>query len=113
MFQNLAEDVTQVNEDVKVNNQNNFDFERFKDVFRIQNIIIYILSFLISTVSIRDGLAPFGLAFFVAACSSTIPAGPVLITTLIGTFISQGASGVITYILSILIFLLMNKYKNI
>ena len=106
MFQNLAEDVTQVNEDVKVNNQNNFDFERFKDVFRIQNIIIYILSFLISTVSIRDGLAPFGLAFFVAACSSTIPAGPVLITTLIGTFISQGASGVITYILSILIFLL-------
>ena len=104
MFQNLADNITQVEEDVKVNNYRNFD--RFREIFRIQNIIIYVLSFLVSMVSIREGLAPFGLAFFVAACSSTMPAGPVLATTLVGTFISQGTSGVLTYILSVLVFLL-------
>lgn len=108
MFQNLADSITQINnnEDVKNNNKRSIDFERLSEIFRVQNIIIYILSFLISTVSIRDGLAPFGFSFFVAACSSAIPAGPVLVTTLLGTFISQGTSGTLTYILSILVFLL-------
>ena len=76
--------------DVKEKNKN-INLDMIKDIFTIQNIIIYILSFLISTVSIKDGLFPFGFAFFVAACSSTIPAGPVLVTTFLGILISQGS----------------------
>lgn len=102
MFQNLAEDIELESNEVKVNNKK----EIIKDVFSIQNIIIYIISFLVSTVSIKDGISPFAMAFFVAACSSTIPAGVVLVTTSIGVVISLGAGEFLTYFLTILVFFL-------
>ena len=106
MFQNLANRAEELNKkDVKEKNKN-INLDKIKDIFTIQNIIIYILSFLISTVSIKDGLFPFGFAFFVAACSSTIPAGPVLVTTSLGILISQGSGAFLIYFLNILIFLL-------
>lgn len=102
MFQNLAESVElNNNEDVKVNK-----FESLKKIFTVQNVIIYILSFLVSTVSIKDGITPFAMAFFVAACSSNIPAGAILVTTSIGTIVSFGANAFLTYFLTVLIFLL-------
>lgn len=106
MFQNLANRAEELNKkDVKEKNKN-INLDKIKDIFTIQNIIIYILSFLISTVSIKDGLFPFGFAFFVAACSSTIQAGPVLVTTFLGILISQGSGAFLIYFLNILIFLL-------
>lgn len=106
MFQNLANSAEELNKkDVKEKNKN-INLDKIKDIFTIQNIIIYILSFLISTVSIKDGLFPFGFAFFVAACSSTIPAGLVLVTTSLGILISQGSGAFLIYFLNILIFLL-------
>ena len=106
MFQNFAENIIQNNnEDVNSKRKIRLNLEHYIEIFKIQHIIIYILSFLISTVSIRDGLFPFGFAFFVAACSSTIPAGPVLIATLLGTLLSQGISGTLIYVLSVLVFL--------
>lgn len=102
MFQNLAEDIELESNEVKVNNKK----EIIKDVFSIQNIIIYIISFLVSTVSIKDGISPFAMAFFVAACSSTIPAGVVLVTTSIGVVVSLGAGEFLTYFLTILVFFL-------
>lgn len=103
MFQNLADNIELNQKDVKVNTNK---FEILKRVFTVQNIIIYVLSFLVSTVSIKDGITPFAMAFFVAACSSTIPAGAILVTTSIGTIVSFGANAFLTYFLTILIFLL-------
>lgn len=101
MFQNLAENIELNHKDVKVNK-----LELLKDIFTLQNIIIYILSFLISTVSIKDGISPFAFAFFVAACSSAIPAGAVLITTSLGVLISFGSGEFLSYFLTILVFFL-------
>ena len=102
MFQNLADSIDlKSNEDVKVNKS-----EILKMIFTIQNVIIYILSFLVSTVSIKDGIAPFAMAFFVAACSSNIPAGAILVTTSVGTLVGFGANAFLTYFLTVLIFLL-------
>ena len=106
MFQNIAYTSEHNKEEVELNNQRKYKLEKIKEIFRIQNIIIYVLSFLVSIVSIREGLSPFAFAFFVAACSSSIPAGPVLGTTILGTIISQGISGTLTFILEILFFLL-------
>lgn len=103
MFQNLADNIELNQRDVKVNNNK---FEILKRIFTFQNIIIYILSFLISTVSIKDEITPFAMAFFVAACSSNIPAGAVLVMTSIGTIVSFGANSFLTYFLTILVFLL-------
>lgn len=102
MFQNLADNIElKNNEDVKVNK-----LEILKRIFTVQNVIIYILSFLVSTVSIKDGINPFAMAFFVAACSSNIPAGAILVTTSIGTIVSFGPNAFLTYFLTVLIFLL-------
>lgn len=102
MFQNLADNIElKNNEDVKVNK-----LEILKRIFTVQNVIIYILSFLVSTVSIKDGINPFAMAFFVAACSSNIPAGAILVTTSIGTIASFGPNAFLTYFLTVLIFLL-------
>lgn len=101
MFQNLADNIELDQKDVKVNK-----LEFLKDVFTVQNIIIYVLSFLISTVSIKDGISPFALAFFVAACSSAIPAGAVLVTTSLGVLISFGPGEFLSYFLTVLVFFL-------
>ena len=103
MFQNLTDNIALNNKDVKENKK--YNLEKIKDLISIQNIIIYILSFLVSTVVIRNGIAPFAFAFFVAACSSVIPAGPVLMATALGVFISQGIPGFLVYFLQVLIFL--------
>lgn len=52
-------------------------------------------------------MAPFGLAIFAAALSNGIPAGIVYIATVIGTAIGFGGSGVLTYILTSLVFVAM------
>ncbi len=104
MFQNLADNINLNDRDVKENKR--YDLEKVKELISIQNVIIYILAFLVSTVTIKDGIAPFAFAFFVAACSSVIPAGPVLFSTALGVFISQGISGFLMYFLAVLIFLL-------
>lgn len=103
MFQNIADENIQKNEDVKVNFfKNNFIAKAFK----IQNIIIYILSFMITTVRIDDELAPFGMAIFAAACGSSVPAGIVLAMTLISTLINFGVNALLIYTLTVLVFVL-------
>ncbi len=103
MFQNLAEESVQNKEDVKPNNLKSNIISR---VFKIQNIIVYILSFLIATVKIDDSITPFGMAIFAAACGSTVPAGIVLITTLIATLVNFGVNELLTYTLTVLVFVL-------
>lgn len=102
MFQNLADSVELNHKDVKVNNKQEF----LREIFTIPNIIIYILSFLVSMVSIKDGISPFAMAFFVAACSSAVPAGIVIFTTSLGVFVSLGWGEFLSYFLMILIFFL-------
>ena len=58
MFQNVA-DMSNQNEEVIENN--NQIYYRLKEIFKYQNIIIYILTFLMSTLSIKGELMPFGL----------------------------------------------------
>lgn len=102
MFQNLADNIELEQKDVKVNNRKEF----LKEIFTVQNVIIYIISFLVSMVSIKDGIAPFAMAFFVAACSSAIPAGAILATTSLGVLIGFGTGEFLNYFLTVLVFLL-------
>ena len=104
MFQNIAEEVMQDKEDV---NQKSFKISgKVQKIFKIQNIIVYILSFLISTVRIDDGINPFGMAIFAAACGSTVPAGAVLAASMTSTLISFGVNELLTYSLTVLVFVL-------
>ena len=100
MFQNIAEDAKQEEyEDVKETSK------KIKNLFSIQNIFLYAISFLLSMVGFGTELAPFGLAIFSATCSNKIPSGIVLVMAGIGTFIKFGSTGLLMYILTVLVFI--------
>ena len=84
MFQSVSE------LDSKQEVVNNKIIYRLKEIFRIQNIVIYILSFLISMLSIKGKLMPFGLSIIAACIGENIPIIGVFISSMIGTFCGNG-----------------------
>lgn len=84
MFQNIID----VEKEESVQNETQTDKKGnikniLKKLFTKQNILVYILSFMLSMVSGINGMAPFGLAIFAAALSNAIPTGVIYILTLI------------------------------
>ena len=90
MFQNISDD-SQVEDMEEKNEVNKGKWKLIaKNIFKFQNIILYIFSAMVSSVSIISGLAPFGIAIFAAACGNGIIAFPIFIATIIGTFLGFG-----------------------
>ncbi len=89
--------------------------------FTRQNIILYLIVFMMSMVSCGDGIAPFSMAIFAAACANSIPVMFIYIITMVGTAIKFGSMGVLNYLIMSLIFVAMilifkpwyeEEYKN-
>lgn len=103
MFQNIPMD--DYNNSIE---NDNFKNERFKNIIRTsftkQNIIIYIIAFMLSIVNFGAAKVPFGLAIVAAMASNLAPVGPIFLITCIGTGIGLGKEYLLTYILTSLIF---------
>lgn len=110
MFQNIAKDFKKnqsQNEDVKL-----YKIEEIKELlkkfFIKKNLLLYVISLMISMVSFGGnsslGLAPFGIAIVAATLSNCIPIGFVYIITCIGTFIGFCTDGLINYIITSIVF---------
>ena len=85
MFQNIVDEEKEENisqEDIRIDKKENIK-NLLKKLFTKQNILVYILSFMLSMVSGINGMAPFGLAIFAAALSNAVPAGIIYVLTLI------------------------------
>ena len=106
MFQNIAKDF-----DVNQGVYESFRFKgknQVKDVlsriFTIQNIITYVICFMLSIVKFKlDGsnsFPVFGLAILAAALSNCVPIGVIFISCGIGSFIGFGMEGLFTYLFS-------------
>ena len=110
MFQNITDEVCEeekIKNNIKVN-------KILKELFTFQNIFIYILTFLMSILSIKQDIIPFGLAMVAACIGSTIPVFIVYIIALIGTFVGNGFSALSNFIaISIMyfVFVLISKQK--
>lgn len=76
MFQNI--DIEEKEENEVVEESTIDKKEKIKQIlkklFKVQNILMYVISFMLSTVSSINGMAPFGLAIFAAALSNAMPA---------------------------------------
>lgn len=110
MFQNIAEETMQnVNENVK----NNSKFIKIcKELFKIQNIVIYVLTFLVSMITVKDVYIPLGIAMVAACLGSTVPIFLVYISSLLGTAISLGSGEFANvFWLSIVYFVLIMLFK--
>ena len=109
MFQNISREAENSNfqqKDVKLNKT-----EMLKGIvqktFTKQNIVLYIIALMASSINFGGeslGLAPFGLAILAAALSNGIPIIGIYISTLIGTTIGFGPSGLLTYLLTSFVF---------
>lgn len=109
MFQNIVNDFGESKnhyKDVKLNNEEIGMF--LKRAFSRQNVILYIISFMISMVSfggdISLGIAPFGLAILAATAGAGVPISIVYIVTLLGSFFGLGKDITINYFFTSLVF---------
>lgn len=63
-----------------------------RENLKMQNIVIYIITFLISMVSIRNEVLPFGLAIIAACLGTEIPIAIVFLVSSLSVLIFQGAN---------------------
>ena len=109
MFQNIAD---MGSEQESINNKTNDIKYRLKEIFKYQNVIIYILTLLLSTLTIKNQIMPFGLAMVAACVGETVPMIGVFLMALIGTAISMQKSAVSNFIVtSIIYFILVLFFK--
>ena len=100
MYQNI-------NIDEQNDNDNFTNKIDIKNLFSINDLVLYIVAFLISMVSFNKELFPFGLAIFAAACSNRIPVGILYIVVIIGTAIGSGITGLLSFLISSLLFIVL------
>ena len=125
MFQNLDMKNVETNERSIENNYNKDRIEAITSIigqaFKKNNIIIYILTLMLSMVSFGDGIQPFSIAIFGAACANSIPLAIIYIVTIIGNLIKFGGTGVLNFLLISLLFIALvlifkpwyeEEYKN-
>ena len=102
MFQNISDIKNEQN-----NTENNNTLYRLKEIFRIQNIAIYVLTFLMSTLSIKGQIMPFGLAMIAACVGETVPLIGVIISAIIGTVVGGGVSNLLSMLINLAVYLFL------
>ena len=106
MFQNIPMDEYKN----PIENEEFIKKEKLKNIiktnFTKQNVIIYIIAFMLSTVDFGAESVPFGLAMVAAMASNLYPVGILFLVTCIGTGIGLGKDYLLIYILTSLIFFL-------
>ncbi len=112
MFQNISKDYAEDQfEDVKLNKKDNIK-NIAKGLFAKQNLVLYILTFMVSMVGFSSNnlifsIVPFGLALLAAAFSNGQAIGIMYILSLIGTFIRFGTNNLLTYVVTSLTFFIL------
>ena len=110
MFQNITRDLFDNQSDEKVEENKKVNAKDvLNKLFAKQNIILYVVTFLISMVGFDEStlmfnISPFGLAIIAGALSNNRPIGIMYILSLIGTFIGFGFNSLLTYFITSLIF---------
>lgn len=92
MLQNVIE---------KQNNKVNI----FSNVLSAKNIVIYIISFMLSMVGLGGEFSVFSISMLGACFASSVPALGVILVSLIGNLIKYGVGGALGYFLTMLVLL--------
>ena len=85
MFQNINEYTIQEQKKETVN--------KWSEVFKRNNIIMYVISFMLSLVSIGGDFSLFSISILGACFSSSVPLLGVVIISLIGNLLKFGVGG--------------------
>ena len=101
MFQNINENTINT-ADYQESDKHKKKIEIFSNVFTIKNIVIYIITFMISMVGVTGEFSPFSISILGACLANTIPILGVVFAGIIGNTIKFGVSGAVGYILTTL-----------
>lgn len=102
MFQNISGSAVD-SQDYENSNRTKKKIEIFSNVFSRKNILIYIISIMISMVGITGELSPFSISILGACLANAIPALGVVVVSLIGSMIKFGTEGALGYLLMSLV----------
>ena len=101
MFQNINEDT------ININNENTRDNKQgvniFANVFAKNNIVLYVVSFMLSMVGLTGEFSIFSVSMLGACFVSSVPALGIVLVSLIGNLIKYGVGGALGYFLTALI----------
>lgn len=90
MFQNIIE-------------KENHKLNIFCDVFAIKNVVLYIISFLLSMVGLGGEFSIFSISMLGACFASSIPALGIILVSLLGNIVKYGVGGALGYFLTALV----------
>lgn len=111
MIQNITREYEKESKTTEINYK-----DIVKKLFTIPNIIMYIITILISTVNFGSSsdilVAPFGIALVAAAISAGMPIAMVYISSLIGTAIKFSAKGMLLYLITSAVFIAIYLIKK-
>ena len=69
----------------------------FSNVFAMKNIVLYVISFMLSMVGLGGEFSVFSISMLAACLASSIPALGIVFVSLIGNFIKYGVGGTLGY----------------
>ena len=103
MFQNLSEDTIDLNNKNEVKNDEKNKFNILGNVFAKDNIVIYLVAFMLSFVSLGEEFSIFSISLLGACLAFSIPALGIVVISLFGNFIKFGAGGAVEYLLTAIV----------
>ena len=104
MFQNINEDTINLNKNNTRENKEKINI--LKNVFNKKYVLLYLVSFMLSLVSINGEFSIFSISILGACLSFSIPALGIVIISLIGNLIKFGTNGILGYFLTSLIMIM-------
>lgn len=75
----------------------------FSNVFALKNVVLYIISFMLSMVGLGGEFSVFSISMLGACFASSIPTLGIILVSLIGNFIKYGIGGALGYFLTALV----------
>lgn len=90
MFQNIIE-------------KENHKLNIFSNVFAVKNVVLYIISFLLSMVGIGGEFSIFSISMLGACFASSVPALGIIVVSLVGNLVKYGVGGALGYFLTALV----------
>lgn len=102
MFQNIDESTINIkNQKDKRNYKEKLNI--FSNIFAKENIVLYIISFMMSFVGLGGEFSIFSISMLGACFASSVPALGIIIVSLIGNLIKFGVGGALGYFLTALV----------
>ena len=100
MFQNLNESTIDLK---RMEDEEKSKLNIFSKVFSKENIVIYVVAFMLSFVSLGGDFSIFSVSLLGACLAFSIPALGILVISLIGNLLKFGVGGAVEYLLTALV----------